>query len=50
MVIIIQNTLEYMIKESKYSTTNNITDIWPFVKPEHMRETVDGIKYVKLEL
>jgi hypothetical protein len=55
MIIIMQNTLEYMIRLSKTLNTNsvnsnNITKLWPHVKPDNMRETVDGIRYVKLEL
>ena len=55
MIIIMQNTLEYMIRLSKTPSndlvnSNNITKLWPHVKPDNMRETVDGIKYIKLEL
>jgi len=55
MIVIMQNTLEYMIRLSKTPSndlvnSNNITEIWSHVKPDNMRETVDGIRYVKLEL
>jgi hypothetical protein len=30
--------------------SNNITELWPHVKQDNMRETADGIRYVKLEL
>ena len=54
MIIIMQNTLEYMIKLSKTPNNdlvnNNINELWPYVKPYNVRETADGIRYVKLEL
>jgi hypothetical protein len=54
MIIIMQNTLEYMIQLSKTPSNdlgnNNINELWPYVKPDNVRETVDGIRYVKLEL
>ena len=54
MIIIMQNTLEYMIQLSKTPSnnlpTNNINELWPYVKPDNVRETVDGIRYIKIEL
>jgi hypothetical protein len=56
MIIRMQNTLEYMIRLSKTPSndpaniSNNIAKLWPHVKPDNMRETVDNIRYVKLEL
>jgi hypothetical protein len=49
-----QNTLEYMIQLSKTPSndlpTNNINGLWPHVKPDNVRETVDGVRYIKIEL
>ena len=56
MIIIMQNTLEYMIQLSKTPSndpaniSNNISELWPYVKPNNVRETADSIRYVKLEL
>jgi len=55
MIIIMQNTLEYMIQLSKtpsndLTNSNNINELWPYIKPDNVRETADGIRYVKLEL
>ena len=54
MIIIMQTTLEYMIQLSKTPNNdlvnNNINELWPYVKPNNVRETVEGIRYVKLEL
>jgi hypothetical protein len=55
MIIVMQNTLEYMIQLSKTPSndlvnSNNITELWPYVKPENTRETIEGIRYIKLEL
>ena len=55
MIIIMQNTLEYMIQLSKTPSndlvnSNNINELWPYVKPDNVRETVDGVRYIKIEL
>jgi hypothetical protein len=56
MIIIMQNTLEYMIQLSKTpnndpaNISNNIAELWHYIKPDNVRETADGIRYIKLEL
>jgi hypothetical protein len=55
MILIMNRTLEYMIQLSKTPSndlvnSNNITELWSHVKQDNMRETADGIRYVKLEL
>ena len=50
-----QRTLEYVVKLTNTpgidpKLTESIVELWSHIKPDNMRETVDGIRYVKLEL
>lgn len=55
MIIIIHNTLEYVVKLTSTpgidpKLTESIVKLWQNVTPDNMRVTNDGIKYVKIEL
>jgi len=53
MVIIIERTLEYLVKISKENIDPDLEDtifrLWTNVGPDNMRLTEDKIKYVKIE-
>lgn len=55
MIIIMQRTLEYVVKLSNNPNLNpkvleRITKLWENVSPDNMRTLEDGTKYVKIEL
>jgi len=53
MVIIMERTLEYLVKISKENIDPDLEDtifrLWTNVGPDNMRLTEDKIKYVKIE-
>jgi hypothetical protein len=55
MVIIMDQTLKYVIELSKNpdiekNILESINYLWEHTNPDSMRQTIDGIRYVKLEL
>jgi hypothetical protein len=55
MVVIMQRTIEHVIELTKTpgidpKRTASIAKLWQHVNPDTMRQTQDGIKYVKIEL
>ena len=55
MIIIMQRTLEYFSSITSNKNPNptdleHIMKLWNGVGPDNMRETNEGIKYVKIEL
>jgi hypothetical protein len=55
MIIIMQRTIEYVVELTKTpgidsKRTESIAKLWPYVGPDNMRETVSGLKYVKIEV
>jgi len=55
MIIIMHHTLKYVIELSNnpkidIKQIESINNLWEHASPDNMRETIDGIKYIKLEL
>ncbi len=54
MIIVMQRTLEYVVKLTSTpgidpKLTESIVELWKNVSPDNMRDTNDGIRYVKIE-
>ena len=55
MIVIIQRTLEYVIKLTSTpgtdpKLTESIVELWNYIGPESMRELEDKTRYVKIEI